>query len=42
MTKALRTPVIVGVGQLAQRVEDPREGAEPLEMMMSAVLAAAH
>lgn len=31
-----RTPVLVGVGQLEQRVEDPLAGAEPLEMMIEA------
>ena len=37
MTAHSRAPVVVGVGQIEQRVEDPREGAEPLEMMISAV-----
>lgn len=36
-----RTPVIVGVGQVEQRVEDPREGREPLELMVDAVERAA-
>jgi len=36
-----RLPVVVGVGQIEQRVEDPREGAEPLEMMLAAVERAA-
>lgn len=30
-------PVIVGVAQLLQRADDPREAAEPLEMMVSAL-----
>lgn len=30
-------PVLVGVGQVIQRVEDPREAAEPLEMMVEAL-----
>jgi hypothetical protein len=36
-----RLPVVVGVSQIEQRVEDPREGAEPLEMMIAAVERAA-
>jgi len=36
-----RAPVVVGVGQIEQRVEDPQEGAEPLEMMIAAVERAA-
>ncbi len=34
------TPVIVGVAQLEQRVEDPRQGREPLDLMLDAALAA--
>ena len=34
-------PVLVGVGQVLQRLDDPREGAEPLEMMVSALEQAA-
>ena len=30
-------PVVVGVGQILQRLEDPREAAEPLEMMVAAL-----
>ncbi|HXX46621.1 MAG TPA: hypothetical protein VEN47_00245 [Myxococcota bacterium] len=30
-------PVIAGVGQLLQRLDDPREAAEPLAMMVSAL-----
>lgn len=30
-------PVIVGVGQLSQRKDDPREAAEPLAMMVAAL-----
>jgi acetyl-CoA C-acetyltransferase len=37
MTKELQTPVLVGVGQVLQRVDDPLEGAEPLEMMIDAL-----
>jgi acetyl-CoA C-acetyltransferase len=36
-----RTPVIVGVGQVEQRVEDPREGKEPLALMLDALEQAA-
>ena len=36
-----RAPVLVGVGQLEQRVEDPRGAAEPLEMMIAALERAA-
>ncbi len=36
-----RIPVLVGVAQLEQRVEDPSQAAEPLEMMMRAVERAA-
>ena len=36
MTAAPRTPVLIGVGQLSQRLDDPREGDEPLEMMVKA------
>jgi acetyl-CoA C-acetyltransferase len=35
-----RTPVLVGVSQLEQRVDDPLEGDEPLLMMFRAVEAA--
>ncbi|MFP8881879.1 MAG: acetyl-CoA acetyltransferase [Myxococcota bacterium] len=35
MSSAQELPVIVGVGQLLQRAEDPRQAAEPLEMMIS-------
>ena len=31
------TPVIIGVGQLLQRVADPLEGLEPIDMMVEAV-----
>ena len=34
-------PVLVGVGQLLQRLDDPREAAEPLEMMVAALQQAA-
>jgi len=36
-----RTPVLVGVGQVSQRFDDPLKGAEPLEMMIQAVQRAA-
>jgi acetyl-CoA C-acetyltransferase len=35
-----RTPVLVGISQLEQRVDDPLAGDEPLEMMRRAVAAA--
>ena len=41
LTPDPRAPVVVGVGQIEQRVEDPRKGAEPLEMMIAAVERAA-
>ena len=37
MASAHATPVLVGVGQVLQRLEDPREAAEPLEMMVEAL-----
>jgi acetyl-CoA C-acetyltransferase len=37
MSSAQETPVLVGVGQILQRLEDPQEAAEPLEMMTSAL-----
>jgi acetyl-CoA C-acetyltransferase len=37
MSSARATPVLAGVGQLLQRLEDPREAAEPLEMMVAAL-----
>ncbi len=36
-----RTPVLVGVGQVTQRVEDPAGGAEPVELLARAARAAA-
>lgn len=36
-----RSPVLVGLHQLEQRVDDPREGDEPLEMMIRAAEGAA-
>ncbi len=36
-----RAPVLVGVAQLAQRPDDPRDGAEPLVMMVDAARRAA-
>ena len=35
------TPVVIGVGQVLQRVSDPLEGEEPVDMMVSAALKAA-
>jgi len=37
MSSAQEIPVLVGVGQVLQRLEDPREAAEPLEMMVAAL-----
>ena len=37
MDSAQEIPVLVGVGQISQRLEDPREAAEPLEMMVAAL-----
>ena len=37
MISAQEIPVLVGVGQILQRLEDPREAAEPLEMMIAAL-----
>lgn len=37
----MTTPVLVGVGTAAQRCDDPREAAEPLELMRRALDAAA-
>ena len=37
MTPAQQTPVLVGVGQILQRLEDPREADEPLAMMVAAL-----
>lgn len=36
-----RTPVLVGISQLLQRVDDPAEAREPLALMIEAVRAAA-
>jgi acetyl-CoA C-acetyltransferase len=41
MTSPARTPVLVGVGQGSQRFDDPREGDEPLAMMIAALRRAA-
>jgi acetyl-CoA C-acetyltransferase len=40
MSDAERAPVLVGVGQILQRTEDPREAAEPLELMFDALVRA--
>jgi acetyl-CoA C-acetyltransferase len=37
-----RTPVIVGVGQRSQRVDDPAQALEPIELLAEAARAAAH
>ncbi len=37
-----RSPLLVGVSQIEQRVDDPLAGDEPLEMMIAAVERAAH
>ena len=37
MSRAQQDPVIVGVGQILQRLENPQEAAEPLEMMLGAL-----
>lgn len=37
MSGAQPIPVLVGVGQVLQRVDDPREAAEPLAMMVEAL-----
>lgn len=42
MGSAQEIPVLVGVGQILQRLEDPREAAEPLEMMVAALQRAGH
>jgi len=40
MNSAHEIPVLVGVGQILQRLTDPREAAEPLEMMLAALVQA--
>ncbi len=37
MSSSQEVPVIVGVGQILQRLEDPRKAAEPLQMMVAAL-----
>ncbi len=37
MTSTQPVPVLVGVGQILQRLEDPRQAAEPLAMMLAAL-----
>ena len=37
MSSTQPVPVLVGVGQVLQRLDDPREAAEPLEMMVAAL-----
>jgi acetyl-CoA C-acetyltransferase len=37
MSAAQAIPVLIGVGQISQRCEDPREAAEPLAMMVAAL-----
>lgn len=41
MNATTYTPVLVGVAQLEQRVQDPAEAREPLDLMIEAVRAAA-
>ena len=41
MTFDPRSPLLVGISQLEQRVDDPLAGDEPLEMMIAAVRLAA-
>lgn len=41
MSTVETTPVLVGVGQVSQRFDDPLAGAEPLEMMLEALRLAA-
>jgi acetyl-CoA C-acetyltransferase len=41
MKASPNTPVLVGVGQVLQKLDDPREGAEPLAMMQAALERAA-
>jgi acetyl-CoA C-acetyltransferase len=41
MSSSQEIPVLVGVGQILQRLENPQEAAEPLMMMQSALVAAA-
>ncbi len=36
-----RTPVIVGIDQILQRIQDPLDGKEPIDMMVDAVRGAA-
>jgi acetyl-CoA C-acetyltransferase len=37
MTTAAKIPVLAGVGQVLQRLEDPTRAAEPLELMVAAL-----
>jgi acetyl-CoA C-acetyltransferase len=37
MSAAQEAPVLVGVGQVRQRLDDPRQAAEPLQMMVAAL-----
>ena len=41
MNSASSIPVLVGVAQLEQRLADPAEAREPLDLMLDAVRAAA-
>lgn len=41
MSVSPRTPVLVGVGAVVQRCDDPRDGLEPLELMIAALERAA-
>jgi len=37
MPSAQAIPVLIGVGKILQRLEDPREAAEPLAIMVAAL-----
>ena len=37
MASDVRTPVLVGAAAVVERVEDPREAAEPLDLMEQAL-----
>jgi acetyl-CoA C-acetyltransferase len=41
MNTSAQTPVLVGVGQVLQRLDDPREAVEPLALMVTALERAA-
>jgi acetyl-CoA C-acetyltransferase len=41
MNREQAVPVLVGISQLEQRIKDPTQGKEPIELMLDAVRAAA-